>query len=507
MKSAVAAVNAASKLQNRKNNLDVNDFQRVGVGFDPTNTAIQNELNMLRSQNETLLREKKYWMLRIHEDNQRLVTLFNSIKEVKSKLLNEIDEVQKEKDKLKFLQINTLECHIDNMLGIESELSESKRGHLPINIRAQGEDLYYKLVDLTKKVKANQHDVLQYTGKLVQSIEKNFLDRNDIEVEKGLLSLKNIASAAPGNIATAEALSASLPNAIINTLIDNAHIDFMYMTRMVSGKSALTTVEVVNSSSEYIDMKALQQQNEALKASLAQLRKRNAQNIAPAGTAGRQKSSTNPLNASTGYTTNFTPSKNKSSGSNSNEGTTTQTSMDESYNALQEDTKSVIASTMKLQIQKIVNEHPLSAGLKDVIKEEAVQEIVLQHRGFVGYSINTLLKKGEINDTKNSVEGAVYKIMMSSSIYNEVASTVTMVLTYLYCRFTTSVSASANLGNYDSGVMSSTAVDSTPMNQSRSYKNFPSEPVQTLLPTATPTSSTPRYMSADKRSVAASNRR
>ena len=147
------------------------------------------------------------------------------------------------------------------MLEVESELSENKRGHLPLNIRALGQDLYYKLVDLTKKVKANQHDVLQYTAKLIQSIEKNFLDRNDIEVEKGLLSLKNIASAAPGNIATAEALSASLPNAIINTLIDNGNIDYIYINRMLNGKAAAASTEVVNSSSEYIDMKALQQQN------------------------------------------------------------------------------------------------------------------------------------------------------------------------------------------------------------------------------------------------------
>ena len=498
MKGAVTALSAASKLQNRKNNLDVNELQRNGdIGFDPTNSATQNELNMLRSQNETLIREKKYWMLRIHEDNQRLVTIFNSIKDVKSKLLNEIDEVQKEKDKLKFLQINTLDCHIDNMLEVESELSENKRGHLPLNIRALGQDLYYKLVDLTKKVKANQHDVLQYTAKLIQSIEKNFLDRNDIEVEKGLLSLKNIASAAPGNIATAEALSASLPNAIINTLIDNANIDYIYINRMLNGKGAAASTEVVNSSSEYIDMKALQQQNESLKASLAQLRKRNAQNIAP---AGRPKSTSNPLNTATGHTTNFTP-KNKSSGGNTIEGTTTQSSMDESYNTLQEETKNIISLTMALHIQRIVNDHPLSAGLKSVIKDEATQEIVLQHRGFVGCSINTLLKKGDVNNATSSIEDAVNKIMMSSSIYNEVASTVTMVLTYLYCRFTSSVSASNN-----NAEVKSVTMDSTPINQKN--KNFTTEPIQTLLPTnQTPTSNTPRYMSADKRITGTTSKR
>ena len=220
-KEVVSSVPAASTSSSAATDEGGDGLPLSGSSADVArHDGMKKELDELRAVNEALIMEKKYWMTRLTDDNAKLAVMFKGLQEVKSKLLGEIDDVQKEKDKLKYLQINFAEKSIDALLR-ESLLTEDKRVLLPPTQRSRAEEVHNNLVALTQKCRANQYELMSYVSRKISHVEKSFLEGHEEECEKTLAQLKNVASGLPGNVLSAEALAKSLPDALVTALVQS----------------------------------------------------------------------------------------------------------------------------------------------------------------------------------------------------------------------------------------------------------------------------------------------
>lgn len=184
----------------------------------------------------------------------------------------EIDNVQKEKYRLKCLQISSSEVKFDKYLQFESSLSVTRRHEIPEDKRIIAGEVNDKLIAISLKCRENQQDILEYVTDNFQLVEKYFIDNNYESMDTILNSLNNIVSSSPGNIFAAKAINTSIADATIDALSEQASIECLKRVVDFGLKKSGTAIEfesLVNIS----DMKSIQSENETLKASLIQMRK------------------------------------------------------------------------------------------------------------------------------------------------------------------------------------------------------------------------------------------
>jgi hypothetical protein len=184
----------------------------------------------------------------------------------------EIDNVQKEKYRLKCLQISSSELKFDKYLQSDSNLSMNRRHEIPEDKRVLAGEVNDKLNAISLKSRENQQDVLEFVSDKVQLVERYFIDSNYESMDNVLKSLNNIVSSSPGNILAAKSINTSIADATIDALSEQASIECLKRVVDFSLKKSGTAVEF-ESLVNINDMKAIQNENETLKASLIQMRK------------------------------------------------------------------------------------------------------------------------------------------------------------------------------------------------------------------------------------------
>lgn len=196
--------------------------------------------------------------------------------------------------------MDVLESSLDKVLA-STPLSEVNRSQLPAHNRGRADEIHRAVCTLAHRCRGNQYEVMQYVLVKVAEAEEAFVSRKEEVLESAMEELKSIASAAPGNIVTAEALAHHYPEALLGHLIEKRDEITRRELFFSSGGSgdvaadhrpievnASPTAERGNSvtdgnrgsftsSGTSGDMKALIAQNNSLRASITQLRKKNAE--------------------------------------------------------------------------------------------------------------------------------------------------------------------------------------------------------------------------------------
>ena len=72
----------------------------------------QDELFNVKAERDELLMEKSFWLSKFQSDNASLLEILISTRDVKAKMLQEIDSLEKEKDRLRSLQLDGLESSL-----------------------------------------------------------------------------------------------------------------------------------------------------------------------------------------------------------------------------------------------------------------------------------------------------------------------------------------------------------------------------------------------------------
>lgn len=92
-------------------------------------TLHQDELFNVKAERDELLMEKSFWLSKFQADNASLLQILMSTRDVKVKMLQEIDSLEKEKDRLRSLQLDGLESSLLDRVMDNSPLGRSGALH------------------------------------------------------------------------------------------------------------------------------------------------------------------------------------------------------------------------------------------------------------------------------------------------------------------------------------------------------------------------------------------
>ena len=240
---------------------------------------LQEELLNVKAERDELLMEKSFWLSKFQSDNANLLRILISTRDVKTKMLQEIDSLEKEKDRMKSLQLDGVEASLLDRVLDNSPLAEANRGTLPAHLRGRADELHKTLTTLATKCRSNQLELFEMVITKVEDIETQFLNRNDEAVENAVTELKNIASSSPGNVLAAVNVSKKYPEMMLSALIEKRDDAIRDESLRTHGGAEL------GGSADSKDMKGtmddvtktLMAQNNTLRATVAQLRKKNAE--------------------------------------------------------------------------------------------------------------------------------------------------------------------------------------------------------------------------------------
>jgi hypothetical protein len=121
-------------------------------------------------------------------------------------------------------------------------------------------------------------ELWQLIATKVQDIERCFVEQHENELENAITALKNIASSSPGNIQAAEALTKSLSESMIHALLERS-MEILQRTLNTPDNGLpsqiMDAASIQDPANNSAMIRQLMVQNETLKASLKQMRKRN----------------------------------------------------------------------------------------------------------------------------------------------------------------------------------------------------------------------------------------
>eukprot|EP01036_Dinobryon_divergens_P033435 gene33435-43215_t len=274
-----------------------------------------------------MMQEKKYWLSRIQDDNFNLLSLLKNIQNAKLKLINQIDELELERDSLRSLLVNAslpaVQAIFDGLVAgspVDESLLPPLLSVVMLRLKShcdalgqrrsgdgaawqRDEDIRQQLLRLLLRCLSNQFELLlnlqQRSERIVQLIMDGLrLPRQEgelyNEVDAEMDALRSIAEAGPHCSQATDALANSgLFHTIAAGLLDKAvSISGRELIRGAAPRSlqsqqlrnpapaasvAATSAPSASAPTLSAEVAALVAQNEELKASLLQMRKRNAQ--------------------------------------------------------------------------------------------------------------------------------------------------------------------------------------------------------------------------------------
>ena len=148
--------------------------------------------------------------------------------------------------------------------------------------------VYKTLSSLATRCRANQAEIFSLVISKVEEAENGFVSKRDDILETSIEELRNIASASPGNVMAAtnvaKAFSAPMLAALFDKRDELLRREGMFPTTAPAppgeiGPSEATELSTADAQGISLndDIKTIQAQNNTLRASVAQLRKKNAE--------------------------------------------------------------------------------------------------------------------------------------------------------------------------------------------------------------------------------------
>lgn len=388
---------------------------------------MQAEVNRLEDENKAMLEEKTSWLSRLQADNRKLGLMFHDINETKRRLVREIDGVQTEKARLSSLSMAVHEDEIEKLVG-GSMLSPSARKLLPLDKRAVAAEVYERLTQLVTQCRENQSEVLQAVRDKVQQVESGFragTPEGAEKMEAALDALKNMASTLPGNLLAAEAVAASLSEAMVCALLDKS-------SAILSRKEAAMAGDFLQEAfggegggawggaglpAMTVELKKVKAENDSLKRKILEMKKmHNAQLV-------KHAEATKAATAKAAAALPLPLSPKGGGGASQKAGAALICSldtvrvaidMDRDFNDLSEPVKSLVLTLISGHVLQTLKGNPLSGSTSEAILVETANEISSQISGLVGGALRAFAAQGEVDvRSMKSVEAAVLKVLAS----------------------------------------------------------------------------------------------
>ena len=407
--------------------------------------ASTTEISALQTANKALVEEKKVLLARLQADNRKLGLLFHDVTETKRRLTQEIDGVQAEKARLKSLSMSSHEDSLEKLL-MASMLSPNARKLLPIDKRALAEEVHTQLTQLVAQCRENQVNVLQVVKDKAEQVELGFrasTPEGTERMEAALAALKNIASTLPGNLLAAEAVAASLSEAMVCALVDKSSAilsrreasmaagDFSaedYQQDLStggagagmggegggaagggrggggSGGNAAAALSV--------ELKKVRTENDLLKKKIIDMKRVHNVQLAKASEASKvaaqreAKTATSPRSS----TLKAAPA----GPAESLDSVRVTVDMDNDFQGLPEAVRTLALKVMAAHIMQTLRGNPLSGGLQKALLVATADEISMQISGLVGGALKAFATQGEMDvKSTKSVEATVLKVLAS----------------------------------------------------------------------------------------------
>ena len=456
---------SSNSMNNLRGSLRVKEKSSIYISDDATAEAIGNavagisklavddprvveEINGLKTQvaaltkeRDWLAKERTLWLSRIESDNARLAIMLRNVRDAKKRLIDEMDSVQAEKAKLKSMQMQLLNNELKKTsypLGEEDcVIGPARRELMTSQTRKDGaQQLHDKLFTLVSRTHANYAEINELVRSKVDEAIKSFLDFRPEVSESIVQQLENIANAAPGNLKDAEAVAASVSEAMVGALVGKS----ASVLKMRSENSGFNNAEksAMDLESKDLESKSLLVQNETLKASLAQMRKKYSQLLEKATNKAKQAESSM-----------LDDKKQKStSGKGNRTGETSDTSSFvpsggaiqpvNPFDTLPFEIKQMANALLSQTIKNSIKNHPLSESLKTYLVKEAVAELGVLLQPYLGLALHACKEKNVISfdgNTKDSdLEQAIKNSLITPMLSKQITVQVHMILAYLFQR-------------------------------------------------------------------------
>lgn len=442
----------------------------------------------LEQERDALIREKAAWLNRFSEDNSRLAQMLKDVAITKEKLIRKMESLDVEKDKLRSLQINFAQNRFERSFFAGSKLGPGNRATFTAQGRgAKAEEVFQKLQAVWAKCKSNQLEVIDYAVSCIKDTEAHMVAGNDAEADAVLEQLESLASGRPGNILAAEALSANLSEAVVNALMERNLAPLLMNSALTQDPrkteeflfDGVASVQPTTALT-YNDIKEILAQNESLKGQLTQMRTKYAQLKAKALATPQAVNPSHPHSIKSGNTS-FMPENSQVAASSQSDiqhhldtrvadpdETTpldheaarrgSELSADDIFDRFPEIVKKKCLQLLQEKIKQDFAVHPLytvslvSFLSADVIAE-TTREIAEQSRGLFGVLLTSrdetqsaIIALGEQdqqqpivddrdNDAMASVVSAAVEALQTVPLEVEVATMLTMALTFLHQRY------------------------------------------------------------------------
>lgn len=407
------------------------------------------EVSTLQTANKALVEEKTALLSRLQADNRKLGLLFHDVTETKRRLIREIDDVQAEKARLKSLSVISHDDSLERLLKA-SMLSPNARKLLPIDKRALAEEVHAQLTQLVAQCRENQVNVLQVVRDKAEQVELGFrasTPEGTERMEAALGALKNIASTLPGNLLAAEAVAASLSEAMVCALVDKSsailsrreasmaagdyNAEDYQQDLFGGGEGSGVGAEAGgggggegtgggrggaggggNAAALSVELKKVRNENDLLKKKISEMKKQHTSQLVKASEASKAAAQ---REAKTAVSPRGSPQKVVPAASAASlDSVRVTVDMDNDFNDLPEPVRAQALKVMAAHVLQTLRGNPLSGGLQMALLVATAEEISTQISGLVGGALKAFATQGDmdIKSTK-SVEATVAKVLAS----------------------------------------------------------------------------------------------
>lgn len=403
-------------------------------------SSLQQKLKRATDEIVMLKNEKKVWLSRIQADNRKLGLMFQDVEEAKRRMIQEIDNIQTEKSRLRALQINVSEENLDALIR-QSRLNPTAQKLLPVAKRAQAGALYDKLTQLITKCRENQVEVLQVVLQKAQEAEAGFqagTDAGIASMEAALTALTSIASTLPGNLLAAESVAVSLSDAMVCALMEKSSFTLARRAESIgldplANDSSGSGMAGSGGHVGHLDIKALQAQNESLRTALQTARKRNnelltkAQGEIAAAVKAKEQALKGTRTKTDPNSHSSTASKNTASRTSAEHGSSqllhehsdAVPELDADFfnkdlNALSDSVSTLVLERTADHVLLSLQGNPLSTTVDPSVKKEIAIEIASRMSGVVDSMLHEMIAHGEVDAANSkSVAQALVKVLAS----------------------------------------------------------------------------------------------
>ena len=400
------------------------------------------EVAEVTKERDWLNKERQLWMTRIETDNTRLASMLRNIRDAKKRLIDEMDSVQAEKAKLKSMQLQLQHNELKSTtypLSEEDCVIGAQRRELmaPQSRQEAAKALHERLLSLVSKTHANMADVNTLVSAKVDEAIKSFIDFRPESTERCVEALTNIANTAPGNLKDAEAAAASISEAMVGALLGKSAA--VLKVRAESAGFNAAEAKAQEFESKDLESKTLKEQNETLKVSLAQMRKKYTTLLEKATSKAKETETKAAFEEKSKKTMSATPVPSRGYGA----GDYVHTNLPPAapvnmFEVLPFEIKQVANTLTSEYIQRIAENNPLSDNIKAYLLKEAISEVSVQQQAPIGlilhsYKENGLLAfDGSMKDEQ--LQDIIRTALRTPGFTKQATVNMHLILSYLFQR-------------------------------------------------------------------------